>query len=344
MKPRVVFTDAGLAWFCVVVALVAGSWGPGRVWAQEAVPGAREKLALFYTAQKALADAYANDDPEAVGRHRAESESYLWEARELFDQADAGSSEQPDVLSDYAQVLNLSREFDLAAVVLKKAVKLKPGDAALWQTLGRSLARLGHPRAREAKRALRKSLALNPTSAIAVNGLRELGKLYHREGLYDFARESYTKALALAPEDEGVQFALATLDVRDGHLRRAADRLEALGGVFALEKDALDESLRDFEAARRWFPDTAEDHVAYAKLLVQANRLRESLLPLERAVRLDPKGYITWNLLGSVSRGLGDLDRAREAFTRSLELNADQPRTKKALDELEESEESSAKP
>ncbi|MDZ4860566.1 MAG: hypothetical protein SGI88_16440, partial [Candidatus Hydrogenedentes bacterium] len=54
-----------------------------------------------------------------------------------------------------------------------------------------------------------------------------------------------------------------------------------------------------------------------------------------RSLRIDGKNFAALNLMGSVYRGLNRLRGAREAFMRSLELNADQPRTRQALDELD---------
>jgi Flp pilus assembly protein TadD len=90
----------------------------------------------------------------------------------------------------------------------------------------------------------------------------------------------------------------------------------------------------NFRRDRVIVPDTAAAQRGLAKICVRLGFLQEGRLAIERAVHLEDTDVFSWNLLGSLSRQAGELERARVAFTRSLELEPDQPRTKQALEEL----------
>ena len=93
----------------------------------------------------------------------------------------------------------------------------------------------------------------------------------------------------------------------------------------------LPKALASFDRRGNWFPDTAENHYSYDKLLVRTGRYTDALLPLERSLRLDPDQYTAWNMLGGIKRSIGDVAGAVTAYEKSLELKADQPRTIEVL-------------
>jgi Flp pilus assembly protein TadD len=114
--------------------------------------------------------------------------------------------------------------------------------------------------------------------------------------------------------------------------------IEALGALSpestGMAMEYVGGAVRDFFDSQLFVPDTAPDHLALAKALVLAGRRSECALAAERAVALDSTSIVGWNLLGSVSRDAGDTVRARTAFTRSLELDPSQTRTREALEAL----------
>ena len=159
-------------------------------------------------------------------------------------------------------------------------------------------------------------------------------------GLRQFAASYYKQACTAAPDALQPKVALAALKIRDGLILEASADLDALGtippGSMLMVQQNLGAALTDFRDRRLWFSDTGANHLAYTKLLLRAGRNAESLQPLERALELDGGNFVPWNLLGSLSRELGNYARAREAFTKSLELNPDQPRTEEALRTIDE--------
>ncbi len=305
----------------------------------------RDKFEAFESEISAGIKAQTESNMDAARSHQTRAAQYLQDARSFFDRAQAGKSEDPDILKDYADLLIVMGDADLASEVLQRRAELTPHDAEAWFALGRVLASRDRAYEAEAAAALRRALTLDSANTEAASIYSELGRLYWRGGLFDLAERSYSKALAASQSDVSATIGLAALAIRKGKLAEASAQLDVLGALTPDKAGMLErmvgESLADFEQSPRWFADTAQNHMAYAKLLIRLNRLPQSVMPLERALELDPDNYVDWNLMGSVMRGLGDLKQARRAFTKSLELNPDQPRTREVLEKLGEEEEKS---
>ena len=301
---------------------------------------AEEAFAQFTSDRDAAVHAHARGDGDAAQRHQVKAAEALARARALFAKTAAARPDDVDVLRKCATVLSQCGDTDLAAEAFEHAVTLAPDDAGLWLGLGQALSTLGHGRAAEAVEALRHALDAGADSAATANALASLGAVYRREGLHDLARQSYAKALEAGEDNVAAKLGLAGYKLRDGDVRACSDDLDALQPLapeYAMQLPGLlADALEGFEDARRWFPDTAGNHMAFAKLLVRASRLSEGLAAAERAAVLDASDYITWNFVGGIARQLGDVDRARRAYERSLELKPDQPRTLEALEALGE--------
>lgn len=311
----------------------------GTVRAEGSFDEARGKAALYRGQIELSAAASARGDAAAAQGHRREAAVFLREATALYEQGDLAGTGDAAALGDYASLCLLNGDADLAAVALRRAVVLEAVNGALWLDLGMSLSRLGEAETTDAKEAFEGALAVDPSPAMLVKAHAGLAELYKRAGLFDLARDHYEKAAAAAPQDVALQIALAALDIREGKIRRGSDTLDALEiarrDQAGLLGQLLGEALQAFEENRLSFPDTAEDHLAYAKLMMRAGTVEGCLLALERSLALDASNFISWNLLGSLSRQTGDLQRAGEAFRRSLEVKPDQPRTQEALKALE---------
>ncbi|MBI5092373.1 MAG: tetratricopeptide repeat protein [Candidatus Hydrogenedentes bacterium] len=319
-----------LVW-CAVIGVARG--------ADASVADAHEKVALFKQELKAASDAGQAGDQAGAAKHEGAAQSALNEARALYDAAKKSLGKDTTTLLEYAEVLRYGGDHDLAAEILKRVTRLAPDNADAWLQLGDALSRCGPTRARDAESALRKAISLATAPVDVARAHAALGGWYRREGLYDLARENLDKAAQTDPANAGAKIGLAALNAREGRVREAEDLLNGLGAVAPeagqLMESALKDALDDFQRSRRLIPDTAADHLAYAKLLFRAGRIQETAGPLERSVKLDPNNVVAWNLLGSVSRYLNDTARAREAFTRSLALRPDDVKTQEALKELD---------
>ncbi|MEP6784399.1 MAG: sulfotransferase [Sphingomonadales bacterium] len=117
----------------------------------------------------------------------------------------------------------------------------------------------------EAERELQAALALAPTFLIAWHNLGQL-----REDRNDKAgaREAYQAALALAPNDGRANARLATLDMFDG---KVADAIERLCGPLASATDAMDAAELSFAMANA--SDALGDYDAAFSGFQRANAL-----------------------------------------------------------------------
>ena len=302
------------------------------------VSEARAVMAQFDAEIKLALDARAQNDAKAFQEHQNKSDEYLKKAKQIYAEADAAISDDVDILREYGAVLMRSGDFDLAAEVFQRATKRAPGNAALWCEQGRALGALGHARAREAVQALRRAIDTDPNGPDAAETQAFLGGVYRQEGLFDLARECFHKALDLDPNLISARMGLIGLKIQDGDVTEAADDIDKLGALspeYAAQFPALlAESVQCFQESRLWFPDTAENHISYAKILFRVGRETEALEAAERSASLNPGLHTTWNFVGDLSAQLNRPARAREAYTKSLELKPDQPMTQERLDSL----------
>ena len=301
---------------------------------------ARAALAQFrqqvFDAQKA---AIAND-VKAANEQAAKAEESLGKARKLFEDAGAETSQDADVLQEYAEVLMATSDYDLAAGILERATDLRPQDGKLWITLGEARSKYDTDLKRTVE-VLRKAVELGRPSEAAQAEVALAG-VYQRAGLHDLAEEAHRKAVDLDPKNVAAQAGVALDMVRQGRILeggRALDSLQDLPQEVAANlPQSIAEAMASFAQSKRCFPDTAENHLEYAKLLVRSGRVNEALSAAERSVDLSPDDYTAWNLIGGVKRGLGDIEGARAAYGKSLQLKPDQPHTQQLLQSLEQSE------
>lgn len=283
------------------------------------------------------AAALKEDQYDAAGKAQDELSRRLREARALFESAGIQRTQDEDAIRRYAEVLHELTEYDLAAKALEGLVQRNPRDATLLVRYGENLAAIGPAGRRKAFQALHKALSLD-NSEVAWRAHAALGALYWREGLYDFATDAFEAAHEENPEDVRSRIAAAACRCRVGEILDAARILDALGRAAqpfdAETRIMLREALFGFEAAQRYFPDTAEHHAAYAKLLYRAGRITDALLAAQRAVRLDAGDVSTWNFLAAMYIQAGNIPQARNAYEQSLKAQPDQPQIRDALDSL----------
>ncbi len=267
-----------------------------------------------------------------------ESRRLTREAVRLYQQAGAGTTDDTNLLYEYVGVLERSKDFDLAIEVYRKLSQQAPEDPILYSRLGKTLMTFGEPRRLEAKEAFEQSLTIDQNSEAADVAAAGLGTIYWELGYFDLSESFYQKALVLDPEDLTVRISLAALYARRGVVQQAAKLLDSItsmrGDEVQLLRERLSKALADFDANRVWFPDTAQNHFAYGKLMLRLNRFPEALLVIERALDLDPENYVAWNIVASLTARNGDNESAKRAYQRSLAIKPNQPRTQSALDAL----------
>lgn len=195
-----------------------------------------------------------------------------------------------------------------------------------WMHLAEARFRTGSFGIEKTHAALQQALALQPDHDGA---LALLGQLHHREGNYDLAEKYYGEALKANTDNVLAAIGNAVLLARKGEVLESSQKLDELGNKaqpYDVEtRLMLRQALHDFQRRRGWFADTADNHGAHARLLYRAGRLTDAILASRHATSLDPSQHELWNFLASMQLQLGNLERAKEAYDRSLEANPDQP-------------------
>jgi TolB-like protein/Tfp pilus assembly protein PilF len=163
---------------------------------------------------------------------------------------------------------------------------------------------------RRAKDALEKALALDPAYAPAWAALAEavymLGDAFGgtaaavAEG-QERGKAAAERAVALAP------------DLADGYVARATIR--------RLLSWDWPGAQADLERALSINPGDAVARKEYADLLATLGRVPEAITALRKAAEIDPLSGRIWNALGRCYSDTGQLELARSAFSRALEIS-----------------------
>lgn len=329
------FRETVLIQTVLMMALFAGAWA-SAAWGA----GFDDALAILKQCEALRgkqAAALKNGQYEAATQAEDELQRRLREARAQFEGSGIHRSADVELVLAYAQVLHELKEYDLAAAALEPIVQRNPEAPELLVQWGESLAAVGPARREEAFDALHRAVGLGDT-AFVWRAQAALGMLYWREGLYDFALEQFNAAHTANPADVRLSIAIAASRCRAGDILEASRMLDALGRAaqpFDVEtRVMLREALHGFDTARRHFPDTAENHAAYAKLLYRAGRVTDALLAAQRTVRLDKNDSATWNFLAAMQLQIGNVPQARHAYEQSLNANPEQPQVRQALESL----------
>ena len=182
-----------------------------------------------------------------------------------------------------------------AAVVLEQAMRARPksGQAALQ--LGKIYLRL--KRFNEAETALERAVYLRPSFW---HGHHYLGMLHFQNGQYEAAANSWRSAEMLVPEQYLV-------------LNNLGVALERLGR--GEESRACFERSLDLEPQNNYLALSN-----LGSLEFDASRFDSAINLLQKAVGIRNDVYWLWGYLGHSCRWGGEAVRAREAFTRAVEL------------------------
>jgi tetratricopeptide (TPR) repeat protein len=216
---------------------------------------------------------------------------------------------------------------------LDRLARAHPREGALWHALGSVY--LSARRPRDAEGALRRALALEPTTP---EELRDMGASQAALGREKEAKSYYRRALKRSPADPATWLNLGNLERRAARpdsalaLYRIAE-LSDSSFVPALEAQVqlLRESGRDDEAAdayRRWLRHHPDHHGARlegVRLLEALGREEEALaLAREGAERAGDDGQ-PFLILGMLLQGRGDTRGAVAALRRAQALHSDRP-------------------
>ncbi|MEM1202225.1 MAG: tetratricopeptide repeat protein [Acidobacteriota bacterium] len=192
----------------------------------------------------------------------------------------------------------LAADGQAAAAVqeLEEARQRAPEDPELAFTLGMGHLRLGD---RAQADALFTEAAGSPPD---VGILVLVGRTYRDFGHHDAARGALRRALELDPEARRAHYYLGTVELL----------AEGRAGLAA----AAESLRRELELV----PDDPQANLFLGMALVEERRFGEALGPLEIASRGPDPSADAFHFLGQARFGLGDLEPARGALERALEL------------------------
>jgi predicted AlkP superfamily phosphohydrolase/phosphomutase/Flp pilus assembly protein TadD len=196
-----------------------------------------------------------------------------------------------------------------------------------------------------AKESAEQKTAPRTSAGLTKGAWNNLG-IYRRFSLHDDrgAREDWEESLKLDPGYRSPLFNIATLERDRGHFEEAARwLLRAIAAGQPEPEGTVERWAGEFErrggaglvllrAAHAAYPQSEPYARNYALLLSRKKRCREAyevIAPLESSNQAE-----TLNVAGVVEACLDRPDRVRTLFTRSLELDPNQPRVREALASL----------
>ncbi len=326
--------------FLIVLAMAPHAFGQSALDdAKAKAKAGREEIVRAETMRR-------ENDGDEVREVEQNAVRLISEARRAYESAHVLDSKDVEAIADFANLYELTNDHDLAAEAYERAMALAPESAEYALKAGLALARLGEPGAKGALAHFDRALKLSDAAAVVAPAEAGRGDVYWKLEYYGFALEAYEAALAVEEENVRARLGKAVCLARRGDVSEAAALFDGLGALppdaTFLSKELLQSALGDFQRDRMWFTDTAAHHLDYAKLLLRADRMPESMLAISRSVALDDSNYVAWNMLGSVAIQLGQRERAVEAFETSLKVNPDQERTRQTLDAIRKAAEAEA--
>ena len=259
----------------------------------------------------------------ALQHHRA---GRLQQAQQLYEQILALWPQHGQSLHLLGLIALQNNQFDVAADLIGRAVKLVPDSPEAHANLGAALQGLG--RSEEALACLRQSIALKPTYA---NAYANLGMVLRNLGRLDEAIAAYDRAAELSPDRADVQINL-------GNAYQAAAQVEKAIACFqralAINPDAPeahnnlgnmlqgckqpDEAMACYRRAVALKPDYADAHANLGVVLHTKKEFEEAIASFRRAIEIDPDYAEAHNNLGNVFEETGKFDQAIACYRRAL--------------------------
>lgn len=266
------------------------------------------------------------------------AENALVTARDLYFSARADQSNEPEVLIEFAELCERLNDDDLAGDAYLRAANLRSADATLWYRAGRSFVDAGGRYLARAAEPLDRAeqLARSNPGAVSLADIETArGDVSWKNGAYDIAGTRYAAALAADPSNARALMGAAKVAVATGSPLQAETWLNELQTSARVDPAAVESRLREaYLAYRRARPALPADPAAYralAGIAIRSGFIDEARAAVEHALTLNADDVFALNMAGSLAQRAGDYARARQLFSRSLELQPDQPRTREAL-------------
>ncbi len=210
----------------------------------------------------------------------------------------------------------------------RQTVKLAPAMADAHLDLGLVLGREG--KIDEAIAELRRALQLDPK---APSAHMFLGIFLYQTNQVDEARRDLAEELRQQPDNIETLEWMGMLELSSGHADRAVGPLDRAAELDPKNLDVLEYRAKahrivaeeSYAQMARIDPNSWRVHKVRAELLAGEGRASESIAEYEAAVKLQAGNAELWEGLGDEYRVRNELEKARSAYTRELDLSPGNP-------------------
>ncbi len=205
----------------------------------------------------------------------------------------------PDVLSNYALILEQTGREERALQLYKKCVHLFPGHSSSCANLGYLYLSLG--RLEEAEQIILKAIDVDPKLP---NSYSILGLIYKARCDYEKAESFMRKAIRLKP------------DFPDAYINL---------GLILRSKNNLEEAENFTRKALELQPKSADAFLNLGTILQDFGKLEEAEIATRRAIELQPGMPDAHMNLGVILKDLGKLEEAVIHAKEETDISADKP-------------------
>ena len=239
----------------------------------------------------------------------------------------AQSAEVQSAFQHGAAALHEGRNAD-AEREFRDAVRLDPQLPVAYLDLGLVLGREG--KLTEAIDTIRKGLQLDPRLESAH---MFLGIFLYQTGQSDAAIEALHQELALHPKSEESLSWLGIVELAAGRPERAAKALDAASELAPDDMNLLEYRGRahsliaqaSYARMAQLDPDAWQVHKVRAELYTSDNKDREAIAEYEAALSRESNNPDLYEGLGDAYRHLNELESAKKAYAREVELSPRNP-------------------
>ena len=231
------------------------------------------------------------------------------QALQLADQAITLDPENSDAWDNAGLALFYMGQYAEAQAAFEQAVTLKPDSALYWNNLAGAL-REQDKLAEAAEILFEQALRLDPNLPPAY---LNLGYLYLKADRPDLAQQYLQEALRLLPAEQAgdVQALLEQTHEPERWLR--------LGDVL-LARGEYEPALRAFDQAGVLGAPVADVAAGVSAALIGLQDYQSAAQVLDQGLQVAPDDARLYNNAGVVAREQGDIELARQLFSRAIEL------------------------
>ena len=296
-----------------------------------------EALSTF---QKAMED-FGKDEESVTGKARVlhRQGRYAEELKLLLDFL-KGKNDAPSVLVMIAEIYSEMKRHTDALEYADRAMQADPGSVAVVDMRARIL--MAMQRYNEAERTIDIALELNPKDAVA---LELKGNLLMIDGGHAQALEIFNGALAAGICNGSIYKNRGDCLLKAGRYTEALDsyskssKLEQGRTDILLGRGICEYNLERYSSATmtlneltKKVPDDAAGWYYFGLALCKQRLSSEAKRAFEESVKLDDTMDRAWHELGRMLLEEGNLKASREALSKSLEINHENPETREKLD------------